>query len=103
MKRNTRSLTFWRHSKTFRIISLFLLLDFLTSQNLYGQEYALQEGTHLYTPVLEVDGEPLPSEREGIIKDSLKVFVAGTPQFVASALQNQILFEIPVEKRNQKL
>ena len=59
------SLTRWRTSKVFRIAN-FLLLNFLTFQNLYGQEFHVQEGTHLYTPVLEIEGERLPESQEDL-------------------------------------
>lgn len=53
-------LTGWRCSKAFRITAFLILFDFLTFQNLYGQEYAVQEGTHRYTPVREKGADPFP-------------------------------------------
>lgn len=98
------SLTHWRKSRGCRIASAILLFLFSTSQTLYGQEFHIQEGTHLYTAIREVEGGPLPSE-EWELKMFSKVFVAQTPQLVASTpqsvaltLQNAIFFEILLEE-----
>ena len=55
------SLTKYRYSKIYRITAVLILLDFLICQNTYAQEeFQVQEGTHLYTPVKEIPAGPLP-------------------------------------------
>lgn len=67
----------YRHSSIFRITAFLILLNFLTSQTLYAQEYHVQEGTHLYTPVAEAVAK---RAEKGVAKTFLKVFVAETLQ-----------------------
>src|SRR3990167_4186759 len=54
------SLGRWRNSKSIRVVSFLILINFLISQTAFAQEeFQVQEGTHLYTPVKEVSAERL--------------------------------------------
>ncbi|MBI3313278.1 MAG: hypothetical protein HYZ83_03505 [Candidatus Omnitrophica bacterium] len=50
------SINHFRNSKLFRFLACFIILDLLVFQNLYGQEFQLQE-TNVYTPVKETGGD----------------------------------------------
>lgn len=59
------SLKQWRHSKAFRFVSLLVLLDFATSQNLYasGDPYVLNE-SGVYQPAQPIPQDPASLQQE---------------------------------------
>ncbi len=72
----------WRRSPIFRIVTFLILLDFLISQNLFAQgELHLQEGTHRYTPVKEVNADQLEAGGSGEKPASSSEFLPNPTDF----------------------